>query len=129
MEAIAVSLGPPDMPVRYDSFVDGVCTQSIQDEQKNTHGKVSVIEQATVSNIPYNIQQMSAGEAQRYGKLSALALFDLYIPVLRPDTGAALVVGSRDYFTIGSEKYAVLGSAIPQGSSGKQKVPVQRRDR
>lgn len=119
-------MAPPPQPVRLGSFTDGVCMLTVQDEQENLLGEVYTAAGASVSNIPYNLQRMSSAEAERFGKVASEGAFNLYIPALRPDTGAALVVGVRDQFTIDSVVYEVEGVPIPQGDSGIQLVPIVR---
>jgi hypothetical protein len=82
----------------------------------------------SVSNVPGNLQPMSAQQATQYGAESSRNLWMLYLPVYY-GSNAILAVTGWYFQDSGGVQYRALGDGIEDGSSGRQRVPVEAVER
>ena len=79
-------------------------------------------------SVPGNLQVMSTSRQVQYQAVSEGTLFDLFLPEFY--AGSALVIAaSTEFVASDGTVLQSLGAGMPQGSSGRQVVPCQLRDR
>lgn len=115
---------PRIVPSQFDS---NTFTVSVTSTTTDSRGFSHRGTPTTVPNVPGNLQPMSTTRRTTYKAESGGTLWDLYLPTHFAGSVLTIPVG-HDFTASGGTVYRALGEGLPQGDSGRQLVPVERRD-